>query len=122
MSHDVSDIDKRGDEVVAGQCAIVAASIVALHDNSVLPKHRYCDALHRFCIGMPEEEAVGEAGAVIERMLDLLRTRVGVACLSYETAQDQEILAFRIPVRVMGGPKSNSMTHPAAEAALESGA
>lgn len=103
MSHDASDIDNHRDEAVAGQCAVVAALIVALHETGVLPKDKYRDVLHRLWIGMPEEQAVGEAGAVIERMLDLLHTRASVICLSDETAQNQEISTFRHPVRIAGG-------------------
>lgn len=103
MSHDVSDIGRHGDEVVAGQCVIVAALIVALHENGVLPKDKYRDALQRVWIGMPEEEAVGEAGAVIDRLLDFLRAGADVVHQPDETAQDQEILAFRKPVSVAGG-------------------
>ena len=103
MNCDLSDIDKPGDEAVAGHCAIVAALIVALHESGVLPKDNYHDALRRLWIQMPEEEAVGEAGAVIDRLLYLLRPRADVVRLPDETAEDQKVAAFRRPARAMGG-------------------
>ena len=103
MSRDVLDIGKPVDEAVAGQCAIVAALVVALDESGVLPKDKYHDALRRLWIQMPEEEAVGEAGAVIDRLLDLLRPHADVVHLSDETAKDREVAAFRSPVRVVGG-------------------
>ncbi len=56
----------------AGQCAITAALVIALHEAGVLPKDRYTDILERLWIDMPEKDALGEAGAVIEWMLDFL--------------------------------------------------
>ncbi len=103
MNYDLSDIDKHGDEAVAGQCAIVAALIMELDESGVLPKDKYNDALRRLWIQMPEEEAVGEAGAVIDRLLDLLRPRADVVRLPDETAEDREVADFRSPVRVVGG-------------------
>ena len=58
-------------EMKAGQCAVVAALVIALHEVGVLPRTTYCDVLQRLWADMPEDEAVGEAGAVIERVLDL---------------------------------------------------
>ena len=103
MNHDLSNIDKLHNEAVAGQCAIVAALVVALDESGVLPKDKYYDALRRIWIQMPEEEAVGEAGAVIDRLLDLLRPRTDVVRLPDETAEDQEVAAFRSPARVACG-------------------
>ncbi len=76
---------------------------MALHESGVLPKDKYHGALRRLWIQMPEEEAVGEAGAVIDRLLDLLRPRADVFRLSDETAEDQKVAAFRSPARVVGG-------------------
>lgn len=75
MSNDTPGIDDCAGEMAAGQCEIVAALVLALHESGVLPQNSYSDTLHRLWTRMPEEEAVGEAGAVIERMLDLLSAR-----------------------------------------------
>lgn len=97
MSSDVSGIDDYAYETAAGQCAIVAALVIALHENGVLPLGRYSDTLHRLWMEMPEDEAVGEAGAVVERVLDLLAAR---ACTAYPSnGGEQDIPAFaRRPV------------------------
>ena len=57
-------------EMMQGHCATVAALVIALDECGVVPKNRYTDVLHRLWQEMPEEEAVGEAGTVIERVLD----------------------------------------------------
>lgn len=84
MSRDLPETEDYVDEVLAGQRAIVAALVIALHENGVLPQDRYCDALQRLWDGMAEDEAVGEAGAVIERMFDLL------AAHDYRTPPSEE--------------------------------
>ncbi len=94
MASDVSGIDEYVCEVAAGQCAIVAALVIALHENGILPQDRYGDVLRRLWSGMPEEEAVGEAGAVIERVLDLLSARAGVAYQVEDAEQKQKISTF----------------------------
>lgn len=98
MTGDVTGLGEYLHEVTQGQCAVVAALVMALHESGVLPKDRYRDALHRLWRGMPEEEAAGEAGAVIERVLDILdETPVGCARRVYRPAdldQTQEISAF----------------------------
>lgn len=68
----MSGIDGNTHETLAGHCVAMAALIIALDENGVLPKHDYCDTLRRLWLQMPEEEAVGDAGTVIERMLDFL--------------------------------------------------
>jgi hypothetical protein len=93
MSSDVSGVDKYVDGIMAGQCAVVAALVVALHEAGVLPKDEYAAALNRLWIGMPDEEAVGEAGAVIERVLDLLSARAYTADPSDDAAGEQAISA-----------------------------
>lgn len=68
----MSGIDDRADDMLAGHCATLAALIIALDGNGVLPKNKYEDALRRLWLEMPEEAALGDAGAVIERMFELL--------------------------------------------------
>lgn len=52
--------------------AVVTALVRALDDSGVLPVEAYRDTLERIWIDMPEEQALGEAGAMIEQMLDQL--------------------------------------------------
>ena len=93
MSSDVNGVDEYVDGILAGQCAVVAALVVALHETGVLPKDEYAAALNRLWIGMPDEEAAGEAGAVIERVLDLLGARAYPADPSDDAAGEQAISA-----------------------------
>jgi hypothetical protein len=67
--HRTDDYDENG---VPGMVAAVAALALALEQNGVLARDAYCDALRRLWDAMPEGEAVGESGAVIEKMLGLL--------------------------------------------------
>lgn len=94
MASDASGIDQYVCEVAAGQSAIVAALVIALQESGILPQGRYSDVLHRLWGEMPEEEAVGEAGAVIERVLDLLGAGAGTAYPSDDTVRKQNISTF----------------------------
>ena len=94
MSSDLSGFDDYAYETLAGQCAIVAALVIALHENGVLAQGRYSDALQRLWMEMPEREAVGEAGAVIERLLDLLDARASSACPSGDAEMKPRVSAF----------------------------
>jgi hypothetical protein len=67
-------IEAHAHEMMRGHCVTVAALVIALDECGVVPRSRYNEALHRLWREMPEEEAVGEAGAVIEQVLDLLET------------------------------------------------
>ncbi len=60
------------------------ALVLALHESGVLPFERYRETLHRVWAKMPEEAALGEAGAVIERVLDLLGARAETGDRSVE--------------------------------------
>ena len=60
------------DDPRVGHCAAVAALVIALDKSGVLDKSAYREALRRLWLDMADEEATGEAGAVIERVLDLL--------------------------------------------------
>jgi hypothetical protein len=93
MSSDVNGVDEYVDGILAGQCAVVAALVVALHETGVLPKDQYAAALNRLWIGMPDEEAAGEAGAVIERVLDLLSARAYTADPPDDAAGEQAVSA-----------------------------
>lgn len=94
MSSDMSGFDDYAYETVAGQCAVVAALVIALHDSGVMPLQRYNDALHQLWLEMPEQEAVGESGAVIERMLDLLAARAVTAVPPGDEERTRGIPAF----------------------------
>lgn len=65
-------IDEFRDECANGTCVAIAALVLALDKADVLPKQAYAAELGRLWLHMPEEQAVGEAGAVIERTLELL--------------------------------------------------
>lgn len=82
--------DEYGNERKQGHCASVAALVIALDECGVVPRHRYCDALTRLWQEMPDDEAVGEAGAVIERVLELLGRDGGPAAPCAETEQKRE--------------------------------
>lgn len=58
--------------VAEGQCAVVAALVLALDEACVLPRERYAHFLHDLWLAMPEERAVGVAGAMVDRVLDLV--------------------------------------------------
>ncbi len=72
MSSELSGIDQYVSEVAVGQSAIVAALVIALQESGALPRDKYGEVLNRLWREMPDEEAMGEAGAVIERVLDLV--------------------------------------------------
>ena len=61
----------------AGQIAIVAALVVVLDKNGIVPRQQYCDALHRLWSEMPEEQAMGAAGELVERVLDHIGVPLG---------------------------------------------
>ena len=75
MSDQEIDAEDIAGEILTGQCTVMAALVIALHENGVLPKDSYSDVLQRLWSRMPEDEAIGEAGAVIERMIDFLSVR-----------------------------------------------
>lgn len=89
MSSDLSATNDYVSETAAGQSAIVAALVIALNETGVLPMDKYADVLNRLWIRLPDEEAEGEAGAVIARVLDLLGTLAGSALPSGEAARGQ---------------------------------
>lgn len=88
-------IDDYAYQSAAGQCATVAALVIALQENGVLPLGRYSDALHRLWLEMPEDEAVGESGAVVERVLDLLAAHASTAYPSKGGKGDIPVLTRR---------------------------
>lgn len=96
-------IDEGAGERLAGYCATVAALVIALDESGVLEKNSYRDALDRLWLGMAEEEAVGEAGAVIERMLELLDAYPSGKCPSADAEEKREIwtLAGGAPKKVL---------------------
>jgi hypothetical protein len=107
MSNHLNGVDEYVDGISAGQCAVVAALVMALHETGVMPKDEYTAALNRLWIGMPDEEAVGEAGAVIERVLDLLGARASSANRPDEAVEEQAISArAETPVNEDAIPRS----------------
>jgi hypothetical protein len=72
MTHDAPTSDAYVDEVADGQCAIVAALVLALDEACVLPRERYAHFLNAFWRAMPDEDAVGGAGTMVQRVLDLV--------------------------------------------------
>ena len=102
MTGDVTGIGDYLHEVTEGQCAIVAALVMALHESGMVPKERYRGALLRLWRSMPDNDAAGEAGAMIERVFDILdglpdRTSDGRPPAVYRSAdldQTQKISAL----------------------------
>ena len=72
MSRDELGIRAHADETAAGLCAILAALVVALDENGVLPRRLYCEALRALWIEMPAAHALGAGGEMIEQVLDLV--------------------------------------------------
>lgn len=79
MSDDAIEVENVASQFLTGQCTVVAALVIALHENGVLPQGNYSAILQRLWSRMPEEQAVGKAGAIIEQMLDLLSARAFAA-------------------------------------------
>lgn len=97
----------------AGQCAVVGALVIALHRNGVMPLKSYTDVLHQLWRDMPEDVAVGEAGAVIERMLVFLEAESATDQPSDKSDKKQEISATPNPSGKVDGaakPAANSST------------
>jgi len=55
-----------------GIAAALAALAVTLERNGALRRDQYSETLRKLWLAMPEEQALGEAGAVIEGLLSLL--------------------------------------------------
>lgn len=70
-------IDERLAETMMGHCTTVVALVIALEKYGVIAREKYIDALHSLWQEMTEDDAVGEAGAVVERVLDLLDADTG---------------------------------------------
>ena len=100
-------------ELAAGQSAIVAALVIALHNEGVLHRDRYTAVLRRLWANLPENEMVGEAGAVIERMLDTLD--------AHEFDEEPHDNGRRSPVisRLTGRPVNDDVIDPAAPNPLQ---
>jgi hypothetical protein len=64
--------DEIDDMGIPGIATAVAALALALEENGVLHKDAYCGALRRLWDAMPDGEAIGESGAVIEKVLGIL--------------------------------------------------
>jgi hypothetical protein len=72
-------VDDFANELTAGHCAAVAALVIALDEFGILSKSHYSNILESLWEEMPDEVAVGEAGVVIERVLEHLRGGDGEA-------------------------------------------
>jgi len=84
-------MEEDANDVKAGHCAAMAALVIALNEAGVLPNHGYRDVLHSLWLEMPEQQAVGEAGAVVERVLELVDTGVGAPYPSDDADRKREI-------------------------------
>lgn len=62
--------DSNSSDAHIGNSAVVAALVMAMDEAGVLSSSRYRDLLNSLWVGMPREVALGDAGAVIEQMLD----------------------------------------------------
>lgn len=56
----------------SGICASIAALVVALEKAGALQRRQYEDILKHLWTILPDDEAEGDAGAVIEQVLDLI--------------------------------------------------
>ena len=75
MTDSVPDIGEFAQDMQTAHCAVVAAVVIALHENGVLSRASYCDVLQPLWTEIPDDEALGEAGAMVERALDLSAAR-----------------------------------------------
>jgi len=65
-------IDEYNEDSTSGIATALAALALALEEKGALRKSDYSDALRRLWNDMPEDEAVGESGAIIQKVLDVL--------------------------------------------------
>lgn len=64
--------DDYNENCLPGIVTAVAALALALENNGGLRRQDFGNTLRRLRDSMPEDEAVGESGAVIERVLEAL--------------------------------------------------
>ena len=107
MNCELQELSSYVQETVEGQCTIVAALVIAPEESGALPPDGYRKNLLRLWRAMPEQEAVGEAGAVIERVLDLLAAQ-GSAGPSPDAAAP----APEEPVQPQNPVNDNAEPHP----------
>lgn len=60
------------DDGKPGMVTAIAVLALALEENGVLRKDSYCGALRRLWNAMPEDEAAGEPGAMIGKLLGVI--------------------------------------------------
>jgi len=77
MTHHAPVSDPYVDEIAEGQCAVVAALVLALDEACVLPRERYSQFLHQLWLAMPDDRAAGGAGVMIERTLAMVGKGAG---------------------------------------------
>jgi hypothetical protein len=65
-------IDEYNEDSTSGIATALAALALAMEEKGALRKNDYSDALRRLWDDMPEDEAVGESGAIIQKVLDVL--------------------------------------------------
>jgi hypothetical protein len=65
-------IDDYNEDSTSGIATALAALALAMEEKGSLRKSDYSDALRRLWDDMPEDEAVGESGAIIQKILDVL--------------------------------------------------
>lgn len=64
--------DEYNENNASGIATALAALALALEEKGAIRKSDYSEALRRLWDEMPEDEAVGESGAIIEKVLDVL--------------------------------------------------
>jgi hypothetical protein len=64
--------DEYNENNTSGIATALAALALALEEKGAIRKSDYSEALRRLWDEMPEDEAVGESGAIIEKVLDVL--------------------------------------------------
>jgi hypothetical protein len=65
-------IDEYNEDGTFGIATALAALALAMEEKGALRKNDYSDTLRRLWDDMPEDEAVGESGAIIQKILDVL--------------------------------------------------
>lgn len=65
-------IDDYNEDGTSGIATALAALALAMEEKGALRKNDYSDALRRLWDDMPEDEAIGESGAIIQKVLEVL--------------------------------------------------
>lgn len=68
----MSRTDEYNENNTSGVATALAALALALEEKGAIRKSDYSEALRRLWDKMPKDETVGESGAIIEKVLDVL--------------------------------------------------